>query len=89
MNISILAAKRIINCLFMMGSNGSGVMMALMPNTIKMLRMLEPKTLPMAIPEFFFKAATIEVISSGREVAVAITVRPMVLSLIPQFLAKI
>ena len=63
-------------------------MRALTPNTIKMFMILEPNTLPMAMPEFFFKAATMEVISSGKDVAVATTVSPMVPSLIPQLRAN-
>ena len=66
-----LAPKRINNCLFIIGSKGNGVMRALIPSTMKMFMMLEPNTLPMAMPEFFFIAATTEVMSSGREVAVA------------------
>ena len=84
-----LAAKRIISCWFIIGSKGNGVMRALTPSTMKMFMMLEPNTLPMAMPEFFFAAATMDVISSGREVAVATTVSPIVLSLMPQVRARI
>ena len=47
----------------------SGVILALHPNTKKILKRLLPITLPMAISGFFFNAATMEVASSGREVA--------------------
>ena len=46
----------------------SGVILALHPNTKKILKRLLPITLPMAISGFFFNAATMEVASSGREV---------------------
>ena len=39
--------------------------------------------------DFFLVAATMEVMSSGSDVAVATTVRPMVLSLMPQLRARI
>ena len=84
-----LAMAKMMSCLFIRGSKGKGMMSALTPKTIKMFKMLEPKTLPMAMPEFFFVAATIDVMSSGKEVAVATTVRPMVLSLMPQLRANI
>ena len=42
-------------------------MLALHPNTKKILKRLLPITFPIAISGFFFSAATIEVASSGRE----------------------
>ena len=45
-----------------------GVMEALHPSTKKMLKRLLPITLPIAISEFFLRAATMEVASSGRDV---------------------
>ena len=61
-----------------------GVMEALHPNTKKMLNRLLPITLPMAISGFFFKAATIDVASSGREVPPATSVSPITDSLTPR-----
>ena len=55
-----------------------GVMLALHPNTKKILKRLLPITFPIAISGFFFSAATIEVASSGREVPPATSVRPMI-----------
>ena len=43
-------------------------MVALHPNTKKILNKLLPITLPTAIPEFFFKAAVTGVANSGSEV---------------------
>ena len=43
----------------------NGVMEALRPNTKNTLNKLLPTTLPMAISGFFFKAATMDVASSG------------------------
>ncbi len=77
------------SCSFIIGSRGKGVMSELMPSTMKMFKIFDPSTLPIAIPGFFFNAATMEVMSSGNEVAPATTVSPMVLSLMPQFLANI
>ena len=46
----------------------NGVMDALHPSTKNTLNRLLPTTLPMAISGFFFKAATMDVASSGRDV---------------------
>ena len=64
-----------------------GVMLALHPNTKKILKRLLPITFPIAISGFFFSAATIEVASSGREVPPATSVRPMIDSLTPRLRA--
>ena len=55
----------------------NGVMEALHPSTKKMLNRLLPITFPIAISGFFFKAATMEVASSGRDVPPATRVSPM------------
>lgn len=65
----------------------SGVILALHPNTKKILKRLLPITLPMAISGFFFNAATMEVASSGREVPPATKVRPIIDSLTPRLRA--
>ena len=62
---------------------GSGEIVALHPNTKKILNKLLPITLPTAIPEFFFKAAVTEVANSGSEVPPATMVKPIVDSLTP------
>ena len=49
-----------------------------------MLKMHEPSTLPMTIPFSPFLSAVIEVTSSGREVPIATTVRPISASLKPK-----
>ncbi len=62
---------------------GRGVMTELTPNTRKMLKILEPIALPIAIPACFLRAATMLVTSSGNDVATAITVTPIIASLSP------
>ena len=79
--------KRKITVKFIWVSNSRGVIKLLIPRTKKMFKMLEPNTLPMAMPAFFLVAATMEVISSGREVAMATTVKPIRDSLMPRLLA--
>ena len=54
----------------------SGVMEAEQPSTKNILKRLLPMTFPMAISGFFFKAATMEVASSGNEVPPATSVKP-------------
>ena len=61
----------------------SGVMEAEQPSTKNILKRLLPMTFPMAISGFFFKAATMEVASSGSDVPPATSVRPMMDSLTP------
>ena len=63
------------------------MILALHPNTKKILKRLLPITLPMAISGFFFNAATMEVASSGREVPPATKVRPIIDSLTPRLRA--
>ncbi len=55
----------------------TGVIKAETPNTKKILKILEPTTLPIAISTFFFLTATIEVASSGREVPIETMVNPI------------
>ena len=55
---------------------GIGDKVAQNPKTRKMLKTLLPMMLPMAMDELPFRAATMDVASSGSEVATAITVKP-------------
>ena len=61
----------------LLGLNGNGLIKELNPKTKKMLKMLEPMTLPTAISGFLLYAATADVASSGSDVPTATTVRPM------------
>lgn len=65
----------------------NGVMDALHPSTKNTLNRLLPTTLPMAISGFFFKAATMDVASSGRDVPPATSVSPITDSLTPRLRA--
>lgn len=65
----------------------NGVMEALHPNTKNTLNKLLPTTLPMAISGFFFKAATMDVASSGSDVPPATNVSPITDSLTPRLRA--
>ena len=62
-------------------------MVAEIPSTIRMLKMLEPTAFPIAISTSFFLAATIEVTSSGSEVPMDTMVRPTRVWLIPSLIA--
>jgi len=68
--------------------NGTGIMSPERPTMNKMLKMLLPTMLPMAISALPLRAAITEVKSSGSEVPRATTVRPMNLSLTPAVLAR-
>ena len=57
-------------------------------NTNKIFIILLPITLPIPIAAFFFNAATIRVISSGRDVPRAKIVRPITVWAIPKFEKK-
>ena len=59
------------------------------PSTINTLKIFEPKTLPMAMSEFPLNAATAEVTSSGSEVPMATTVKPISASEMPNSLAML
>ena len=61
--MSVSKSKLVIPCIFI------GQIVALVPSTKKILKRLLPITLPMAIPGFFLKAATMEVASSGRDLS--------------------
>lgn len=54
-----------------------GKITALIHNTRNILKILDPTTLPIAISDFFFMTATIEVVSSGKEVPKATIVNHM------------
>ena len=69
-NMSEWAKNRMNRLMFIGRSKFKGVISPLIPNTIKIFKILEPSTLPMAMPVFFLMAATIEVISSGSDVEV-------------------
>lgn len=64
-----------------------GVILALQPNTKKILNKLLPITFPMAISGFFFKDATTDVANSGKDVPPATSVRPITDSETPKFFA--
>ncbi len=68
-------------------SNGSGEMVDVIPNTMNMLKILLPITLPTASPGFPLMAATTEVASSGSDVPIATMVSPTTPSLMPAFIA--
>ena len=53
------------------------------PSTSRILKMFDPMTFPTAISTSFFRAATIEVTSSGRLVPIAQIVSPISVWLIP------
>ena len=57
--------------------NGKGRITALTPRIQNVLNMFEPITLPMAMSACFLYAATAEVASSGNEVPMATTVKPI------------
>jgi len=62
-------------------------MKVVIPKTRSTLKMLEPMILPTARSDFFLKAATAEVASSGKEVPAARIVRPINFSLTSKCLA--
>ena len=61
-------------------SNNIGCIVALTPNTKKILKIFDPTMFPMAISGLRFRMATTEVASSGRDVPMATMVRPIVVS---------
>ena len=73
--------------IFEIPANRNGVIDALQPNTKNILKRLLPITFPIVISGFFFKAATMEVASSGSEVPPATSVSPITDSLIPRLRA--
>ena len=52
------------------------------------LKIFEPIMFPIAIPVFFFNAATTDVNNSGNDVPIAIIVRPIIFSLTPSCVAS-
>ena len=69
------------------GVKVTGVTKAVVPTTNRILKILLPTILPMAMSAFPFNAADTDVTSSGREVPRATIVRPIILSLNPMVLA--
>ena len=61
-----------------------GAIMDVTPNTHKMLNIFDPTILPTAISMSFFRAATIDVISSGKDVPIATIIADIIKSLIPK-----
>lgn len=62
----------------------TGVIKAETPSTKKILKILEPTTLPIAISTFFFLTATIDVANSGSEVPIETMVSPITRSESPK-----
>ena len=62
----------------------NGVITADVPSIRKMLKILEPTTLPMAMSAFFLYAAMTDVANSGSEVPMERIVNPMILSEMPE-----
>ena len=67
--------------------NATGLIVAAIPSTNKILNTFEPITLPNAISTSFLRAATIEVTNSGKLVPNATTVKPITESGTPSALA--
>ena len=65
-----------------------GITRAVQPVIISILKIFEPTTLPMAIPELPLSAETMLITSSGAEVPKATIVRPITRSLTPQRRAR-
>lgn len=63
---------------------GSGSITDDAPKTNRILKMLLPTIFPRAISLSFFKAAVMDVASSGKDVPIAIMVKPTRASLIPK-----
>ena len=85
-NTAPLAIAIIVSMINLL-SNGTVQISAVVPITNRILKILLPTILPMAIPAFPFFAAVTDVTSSGSEVPNATMVRPINLSLIPKTLA--
>ncbi len=69
--------------------NGIGYITEDKPSTKNILKIFDPTTFPIARSTLFFKAAEIDVASSGREVPIDTIVRPIILSEIPIYFAKL
>ena len=70
-------------------AKGTGVMRADVPTTKRILKMLDPTIFPIAMSEFPFLAANMDVTSSGNEVPRATIVRPINRWLMPKCKAKL
>jgi len=57
--------------------NGKGRTTALNQSTQKILKILDPTMLPITISDFFLYAATTDVAISGKDVPIAIIVKPI------------
>ena len=66
---------------------GAGLTTNAVPKINKTLKILLPTTYPIAMSDFFLKAATRDVASSGREVPTATIVTPIIRSDIPAIVA--
>ena len=71
------------------GLNFIGAIKELIERMSKILKILDPIILPIAIPLFFLMAATAEVMSSGKEVPIAMIVSPIIFSLTPNCVANL
>lgn len=69
------------------GVIGKGLIALLIPKMNRILKILDPSTLPITIPLSPFLSAVIDVTSSGKDVPIATMVRPMSASLNPNVLA--
>ena len=69
-------------------TKATGIITADVPTTNKMLKMLLPTILPIAMSAFPLRAATTEVNNSGSDVPSATMVSPINLSLIPNIFAS-
>ena len=84
MNIEITIAEK---STFVMPLSCIGQITPVVPRISRMLKTLDPSTLPMAIPLLPFFAATTLVASSGMDVPIATMVSPVTASLTPIILA--
>lgn len=82
--IRMHTAVRRIESISSSGAAWIGVRLEVAPRMNMMLNRQDPTALPNAIPESPFWAATMDVISSGREVPIATIVRPTSVSLMPR-----
>ena len=60
--------------------NSTGAITVETPRIKNILKMFDPTTFPIAMSTFFLRTATMEVASSGREVPMETTVKPITLS---------
>ena len=74
----VMYRSMILPCL-----KGIGVISQLMPNTNKMLKILDHTMLPTAISDLPLSQATTDVTNSGNDVPIARTVSQIILSDIP------